>query len=84
VRRHDDLHSEEGRLVAYVINLTPAWNADFGGMLHFIGDDGSVEETFYPWFNSLSLFRVPQLHFVSYVPPYVTADRYGITGWFRT
>jgi SM-20-related protein len=84
LRRHDDAETDEGRLVAYVLNLTPGWNPDFGGMLHFIGEDQTVEETFYPWYNSLSVFRVPQQHFVSFVPPYVTASRYAITGWFRT
>lgn len=84
LRRHDDSDVEEGRLVAYVINLTPAWNADFGGLLHFINKDGSIEETFYPYFNSLSIFRVPQLHFVSGVQSYATEERLAITGWFRT
>ncbi|MFX1677847.1 2OG-Fe(II) oxygenase family protein [Mitsuaria sp. CC2] len=78
---HDDHVDREDRRIAYVINLTRRWRPDWGGMLHFTGDDGSVLDTFYPHFNSLSLFTVPQRHFVSYVPPFAMGERTAITGW---
>jgi Rps23 Pro-64 3,4-dihydroxylase Tpa1-like proline 4-hydroxylase len=31
----------------------------------------------------MNIFRVPQLHAVSYVAPFARADRYSITGWLR-
>ncbi|WAC70759.1 2OG-Fe(II) oxygenase [Roseateles sp. SL47] len=78
---HDDHVEREDRRLAYVINLTRQWSPDWGGLLHFTGEDGSVLDTFYPHFNSLSLFTVPQPHFVSYVPPFAMGERQAITGW---
>ncbi|WP_431265833.1 2OG-Fe(II) oxygenase [Roseateles chitinivorans] len=78
---HDDHVDREDRRIAYVINLTPRWRPDWGGMLHFTAEDGSVLDTYFPHFNSLSLFTVPQRHFVSYVPPFAMAERQAITGW---
>jgi Rps23 Pro-64 3,4-dihydroxylase Tpa1-like proline 4-hydroxylase len=78
---HDDEVSAERRRIAYVINLTPAWRPDWGGLLHFSDEAGNVVDTFCPHFNSLSLFTVPQTHFVSYVTPFAKAERCAITGW---
>lgn len=84
LRMHTDAQSNEGRLAAYVINLTPAWQADCGGLLHFVDGNNQVESVFFPRFNSLSLFKVPRWHFVSQVTPYANHPRYAITGWFQT
>jgi Rps23 Pro-64 3,4-dihydroxylase Tpa1-like proline 4-hydroxylase len=81
LRQHTDAHSGEGRLYAYVINLTPAWQADWGGLLQFIGDDGGVADSWLPRWNSLSLFAVPAPHAVSLVAPWAHGDRLAITGW---
>lgn len=78
---HDDHVDAEDRRLAYVFNLTRQWRPDWGGLLHFTAPDGCVLDTFYPHFNSLSLFAVPQTHFVSYVPPFAQAERTAITGW---
>jgi len=83
LRMHTDDVPEEGRLAAYVLNLTPSWNVDFGGLLHFVDKHGSIEEVYFPWFNSLSLFKVPRWHFVSMVMPWASSPRLSITGWFR-
>jgi len=78
---HDDHVDVEDRRVAYVINLTRRWRPDWGGLLHFGDRDGNVTDSFFPHFNSLSLFAVPQTHFVSYVPPFAEGERNAITGW---
>ncbi len=78
---HTDEVQVENRRLAYVINLTRSWRPDWGGLLHFDDGEGNVVETFFPHFNSLSLFLVPQNHFVSYVAPFAQADRLAITGW---
>lgn len=78
---HDDHVDREDRRLAYVINLTRQWRPDWGGLLHFTAEDGTVLDTFYPHFNSLSLFVVPQRHFVSYVPPFANGERQAVTGW---
>lgn len=78
---HDDHVDVEDRRLAYVINLTRRWRPDWGGLLNFSQPDGSVIDSYFPHFNSLSLFKVPQTHFVSYVPPFAQGERLAITGW---
>ena len=78
--RHDDAHDGEGRLVAYVMNLSKDWQPDWGGLLQFL-DGNDVVETFAPRFNTLSMFRVPRAHCVSCVAPFATGNRIAITGW---
>lgn len=80
---HDDDVSGKNRCAAFVLNLTPEWKADWGGLLMFIGDDGHIEEAYTPKFNALNLFTVPQRHCVSMVTPFATRPRYSVTGWFR-
>jgi SM-20-related protein len=81
--RHDDKIARKGRIAAYVLNLTPRWVADWGGILQFIDRDGHIAEGYTPAFNALNIFRVPQPHAVSYVAPFAGAGRYSITGWLR-
>jgi Rps23 Pro-64 3,4-dihydroxylase Tpa1-like proline 4-hydroxylase len=84
LRQHTDEELSEGRLYAYVLNLTPQWRADWGGLLQFIDPDGRVTETFLPRWNTLSLFAVPAGHAVSLVAPWARGDRLAITGWLLT
>lgn len=81
---HDDSHVAQGWRVAYVLNLCAEdWRPEWGGYLNFFDDDGDIVEGFRPRFNALNLFRVPQRHAVSYVPPFAARARFAITGWFR-
>jgi Rps23 Pro-64 3,4-dihydroxylase Tpa1-like proline 4-hydroxylase len=81
---HDDSQVEEGWQVAYVLNLCAAeWRPDWGGYLNFYDGEGDVVQGFRPRFNALNIFQVPQLHNVTYVPPFAPVARYAITGWFR-
>jgi SM-20-related protein len=84
LRQHDDVMEEEGRLAAYVVNLTRDWRADWGGLLQFLDDDGEVIDTLMPRFNTISLFRVPAEHCVSPVAHFAPGARYAITGWLRS
>lgn len=79
---HSDFDAVEGRLYAYVINLTREWEADWGGLLQFIDAQGRVTETLMPRWNTLSMFKVPQGHCVSLVAPWARRPRHAITGWF--
>ena len=81
--QHDDGVEGKDRLYAYVLNLTPEWRADWGGLLLFTEDDGHVAEGYTPAFNALNLMRVPQHHLVSEVASYAPAPRLSITGWIR-
>jgi SM-20-related protein len=80
---HDDLVTGKGRVAAYVLNFTPQWRADWGGILNFIDDEGDIVEGYTPRFNALNVFKVPQRHAVSYVTPFAQTGRYSISGWFR-
>lgn len=78
---HNDHSAEETRYAAYVINLGRDWKADQGGLLQFLNDDGDVIDTMVPRFNTISLFRAPQLHCVSPVARHASGSRLAITGW---
>lgn len=81
---HSDEHVEQGWQVAYVLNLSiDDWRSDWGGQLVFHDDRGAVCETYLPTFNTLNMFRVPQLHAVTYVPAFAPVGRYAISGWAR-
>lgn len=84
LNRHSDEHGDAGRLYAYVLNVSPEWRAEWGGLLMFLDDEGAVTETFTPAAGTLNLFKVPQAHAVSMVAPFAGAPRYSITGWWRT
>ncbi|TRY30622.1 2OG-Fe(II) oxygenase family protein [Aliiglaciecola sp. M165] len=81
--RHNDINANEERRVAYVLNLTPDWHPDWGGLLQFYQADGTPRDAWAPMFNSLALFDVNHVHAVTYVAPYATKPRFSITGWFR-
>jgi SM-20-related protein len=80
---HDDSADDGERLVAFVLNLTPRWRVDWGGLLLFIDGQGNVATGLTPAFNALNLFRTPQLHAVSAVTPFAGANRISVTGWMR-
>jgi len=80
---HDDLNQGMGRRAAYVLNLTPQWRPDWGGILQFYDERGNVVRGFTPAFNVFNIFRVPQPHSVSWVTPLAGAPRYAVTGWLR-
>jgi Rps23 Pro-64 3,4-dihydroxylase Tpa1-like proline 4-hydroxylase len=81
LKKHNDQAVKQYREVAYVLNLTKKWQADWGGLLQFMDDDGNVVDTYLPTYNSLTMFQVPAWHHVSYVAAYVPNGRYAITGW---
>ena len=80
---HDDEIEGQGRRAAYVLNLTPEWRSEWGGMLLFHDQAGNVTRGFRPTFNTLNIFAVPQPHSVSYVTPLAPHPRYAVTGWLR-
>lgn len=79
---HDDRIAGKGRLAAYVINLTPRWRTEWGGLLLFHKEHGDVVGLA-PVFNSIHVFRVPQVHSVSHLAPFAGEPRYAVTGWLR-
>ncbi len=81
--RHSDKIALENRKIAYVVNLSPNWHPDWGGLLQFYEDNGASRDAWSPNFNSLSLFDVRHIHAVTYITPYAAAPRYALSGWFR-
>ncbi len=80
---HNDGIEEKNRYFAYVLNLSPAWRIDWGGLLMFHSDDGHVAEAFTPTFGALNLLKVPAPHSVSQVALFAGDDRISVTGWLR-
>lgn len=80
---HDDNLAGKDRLYAFVLNLTPAWRVEWGGLLMFHDADGHVAEAYAPKFNAINIFSVPAWHSVSQVASYVDQPRLAITGWIR-
>lgn len=81
-------HSDRGNgKLAFVLNLTKDWKAEYGGILHFMNQEKTkIVDSYVPFFNDLLLFEVPENgipHFVSHVVPYIKNERYSITGWFE-
>jgi SM-20-related protein len=81
--RHSDRVAKERRRIAYVLNLTPRWHPDWGGMLQFFQENGVPRDAWEPRFNSLSLFDVSHIHSVTYVTPFAAGARFALTGWYR-
>lgn len=82
LKEHVDSSPFEKRHMAYVFNFTRNWNADYGGLTHFLNDQHQIVETFIPDFNTLTLFKVPVPHSVSSVAAFAPRPRFSITGWF--
>ena len=82
LREHGDHSPFEQRHMAYVFYFTRDWHADFGGVTHFLDEQGVIRDSYAPDFNSLTLFRVPVAHNVSQIASYAPGARYSITGWF--
>lgn len=80
---HDDDIEGKGRIAAYVINLTPVWRTEWGGLLQFHDETGDLTHALRPCFNSIHIFRVPQVHSVSLVAPFAGGARLSVTGWLR-
>lgn len=81
LRKHTDKTDKEKRVAAYVINFTPKWNNDWGGLLHLLDNEQNILDILEPHFNSISIFKVPTLHYVSQVANYARGKRYTATGW---
>ena len=83
LNRHSDANPRTERLYAYVLNLSPGWRAEWGGLLQFLDEGCDITETFVPSFGALNVFAVPQMHAVSTVAPFAGGPRYSVTGWWR-
>jgi Rps23 Pro-64 3,4-dihydroxylase Tpa1-like proline 4-hydroxylase len=81
LKLHEDVSDSDDRRFAYVFGFTRDWQADMGGLTHFLNKDGAVVETFVPDFNTLTIFAVPVSHLVSQVSPWVRRRRLSVTGW---
>ena len=79
---HDDVIKGKQRVAAYVLNLSPIWRLEWGGLLIF-HDANGTGRCFSPRFNRLHVFKVGQLHSVSEVTRAAPLRRYSLTGWFR-
>ena len=84
LKAHTDEQHSEGRVAAYVMNMSAEWDRDWGGFLQFFGADDNIERALKPSFNTLNIFTIPMMHSVSMVSTYVAEKRLAVTGWFRS
>lgn len=85
LNRHSDaVDPRDGkrRAVAFVINLSPEWHSDWGGLTTFWPRPDEPGETYTPEFNSALLFRVPVDHSVGIVAQ-SAPSRLSIAGWLH-
>lgn len=80
---HDDDVAGKRRVAAYVLNLTPRWRVEWGGLLAFHDDIGPEVQALAPAFNRLNVLRVPRRHSVTEVTRAAAYRRYALTGWLR-
>jgi hypothetical protein len=78
-------HTDHGREVAFILNLSKDWKAEYGGLLNVYTEDGI--KTFVPKFNSLILLGLENgkglNHFVSEVSQHAPYPRIALTGWYN-
>lgn len=80
---HDDDVAGKNRVAACVFGMTRVWRLEWGGMLLFHGEQGQCAQGLVPQFNTLDLFKVPQIHSVSLVSPAASHRRLAVTGWLN-
>lgn len=80
---HDDDVAGKNRIAAYVLNLTPTWRVEWGGLLAFHDEADPEVAALAPAFNRLNLLRVPRRHSVTEVTRAAAYRRYALTGWLR-
>lgn len=81
LNRHTDMSETGNRSIAFVYNLTPEWNPEWGGLFHL--QKQNTYETVSPIFNSLVLFKVPNNHFVSEISQRAERARLSFSGWLK-
>ena len=81
--RHNDDVPSEARRVAYVYNLTNSWDPNWGGYLQFFDKGKNLNDGFFPEFNTLNVFSVPQDHSVGCISQFAKRYRYTMVGWLR-
>lgn len=67
---------------AFILNFTPRWRTDWGGLLYFHREDGHIAEGYAPKFNALDVF-LPTRQSLSIVTPFADGGRYCLAGNLR-
>jgi Rps23 Pro-64 3,4-dihydroxylase Tpa1-like proline 4-hydroxylase len=80
---HDDKRTGYDLRAAFVLNFSPLWRTDWGGELKFFSNrrGAKLETAFFPAFNVMNIFSVPQYHAVGTVAAFAGAPRLSISGW---
>ena len=85
---HDDMSDgrenkdSSVRRYAVVLGFTKNWSVNWGGQTNFFDQVGNkICESWFPAFNTITIFEVPTLHSVNHINPMAEGRRYSITGW---
>jgi SM-20-related protein len=60
------------------LDLTPAWQVDWGGLCEFTNFFGAVDAAYRPEFNSLTIYSLSRPQGISFVAPFARAARYTV------
>jgi len=71
----------ERRMVGQIFGFSRHWQPHWGGLLHLMDDGGNIRDVVPPDFNTLVLYRVPTIHFISQMATYAPEHSYSIEGW---
>jgi SM-20-related protein len=67
----------------FFLDLTRAWNPEWGGLTEFLDLVGDVERAYIPSFNGLCLYSLRRHSCISHVAAFARAMRYSICGKLR-
>lgn len=69
-----------GAGIGFAIDLTPAWQLEWGGLLEILNLTGGIEPAYEPRFNAISIYSLSKPRGVSFVQRFAGSARYSITG----
>jgi Rps23 Pro-64 3,4-dihydroxylase Tpa1-like proline 4-hydroxylase len=66
--------------IGFMLDLTPAWELEWGGLLEFMNAWGGIERAYAPRYNALCLHSLHRHYSISCVAPFARQQRYTVCG----
>lgn len=79
-----DFHICKRPELGFILDLTPEWETDWGGLLHLHSDDDLPTQTFTPKFNNFIIFDAKFPLSISYLAPFIKYYKYALMGCFSS
>jgi Rps23 Pro-64 3,4-dihydroxylase Tpa1-like proline 4-hydroxylase len=81
--QNDGTNGNDNNKVGFHLGFSKEWRPDWGGYHNFFNEDGNIELGLMPDFNTLTLFKLPQIQSISHIPPYAGTPKFGIHGYLQ-